>query len=477
MAGADNVQFNTLERALSGDMNDLESMAARELSDLLREMFGTRTFALAATPIDAPRSVVLGGLEVSPSGADIVVASGALAQEAPALAPVPGALDSSYRLAINRVPEVITGPVPGIETFFLLEAQMVNVVTSSEVRDVFDPALNLFVPTPVDKLLERQIDFQLVTGAAGNAPVPTGTPWVPIAIVRRPGGGGPVLASDLIDVRPVWDSTESSERDVFSADLTRQLDRKFVTIGVPGAAASELVVLEAEARVLGQRLWFFSSLSFDPTASIYIDPTTVLAADTWFYLYLVPWQGLLPVDPSVAGRTGKGLLVLSSVVPTAQGNVVNGAPLTLPPPYGVTPVAANGATVVAALRRNSANTGWVPSANANRGFFTLAPALNVGTFVPLVTPTALGLGPVTPNSAKMARVQVRVDGNGASGNLGQLLIAPTGNLVGYNVVQFDDGGADTFVFDIPLILGVSVDIRYIGVAAPDVIVEIIGWYE
>lgn len=479
MAGADNVQFNTLERALSGDVNDLQSMAARELSDILREVFGARAFAPAATPIESPRSVVLGGLEISPSGADIVVAAGALAQEAPALAPVPGALDSPYRLAVNRVTETIVGPAPGVETFYLLEAQMVNVVTSSQVRDIFNPATNLFTPTPVDKLLERQIDFQLVAGAAGNAPAPTGTPWVPVAIVRRPGGGGPVLATDLIDVRPMWDAIESTERDVFAGDITRQLDRKFITIGVPGGAASNLVVLEAEARVLGQRLWYHSSLSIDPTLAVYVDPTTILAADTWFYLYLVSWQGLAAVDPRTAGQTGKGLLVLSGVFPFAQGSVSNGAALTLPAPYGVATVAAGGATVVAALRRNTPNTGWVPSANSNRGVFEIAPALSVGSFVPLVTPTTLSLGLLTPNTAKTVRIQLRIIGNGASGNLGQLLIVPVGSVavVSYRTVQFDDGGADSFVVDLPLILATSFDLRYIGAAAPDVIVEVIGWSE
>lgn len=479
MAGADNVQFNTLERALSGDVNDLQSMAARELSEILREMVVRRSFTLGNVPGESPRSVILGGLEVSPSGSDIAVAVGSLAQQNSTLLPVPGSLDSSYRLAINRAIETLTGPVPGVETFFLIEAQMVNVVTSSQVRDIFNPATNLFTPTPVDKLVERQVDFQFVTGAAGEAPVPSGDPWVPIAIVRRPGGGGAVLGSDLYDVRLLWDA-EAPQRDSFPFAfniVANRGSRFLLTVGQPGAPASNSVVIAAEVYTDPIRLWYSRSGPLDVTGVEILSPGTVLVADTWYYLYLMPWQGLPLVSTRDPFATGRGILALSAVTTGAQGQMKNSLPVPLPPPFGVVDAPGAAGVVVAALRRNAGNTGWVPSWTVEDNEVRLGPALTIGSFSPLASPQTIALAGLVPTTAKVALVQLRIDGNGPSGTVGQVFIGPTGVVGSYRTAEFDDGGVDTFEFPLPLAGATTFDILYVGGAAPDVIAELVGYSE
>ena len=125
-------------------------------------------------------------------GNDVSVAAGVLLQDSATLTPVPGSLDSNYRVGINRVATIVAMPAPGGTTFYLIEGQVYELTTTTESRDILDPATGNFVPTNVPKQRERRVQFQVVAGGA-DAPAPSGGEWVPIAIVRRPGGGGAVV--------------------------------------------------------------------------------------------------------------------------------------------------------------------------------------------------------------------------------------------------------------------------------------------
>lgn len=479
MSGSDAIVINTRERAASGDINDLQSLKDRTILDLVRSMTSSRTFAVGSAVVEAARNIFAGGFVVSPSGNDVAVTPGVVLQDSVTLAPAPGALDSSYRLALLKASVVVTAPAPGANTFYLLEVQMSEIVASSVIVDIFDTGTGLFVPTLSDKRTERVPAFQFIAGTSTNAPVPSGGDWVPLAIVFRPAGGGAVAAGDIIDVRDMWDSSDG-KRDTFDSFLLSARGERIVTtIGRPGGAASNLVIIDAEGFLSGRRAWYgrSSGSGLDVTAAGVATPGLVLAADTWFYLYLCPWADLLPVDPNDASATGRGVLVLTDVPPSPQGGERNSAPITLPPPFSTVTAIAPTAVCVAALRRNAANTGWVTTDSMDGEASIIAPSISVLVVNPLVTPTAVALGAFVSGSAKTARLKISYVPNGAVGTIGSILVTPTGSTVAYEGFTIDEGTNGNFTFEVPLSLSTSFDLRFIGTAAPDVTVALIGHTE
>ncbi len=479
MSGMDNEVFNTRERPVSNDQNDLQSLIHRSVVDMMREMFVKRSFVLGLAATEAPRNVVLGGLEVTPSGSDIIVAPGALMQESSTLAPVPGALDSNYRVGILRAAATVTPPSPAGNTWFLLEAQMTEVTTVSESRDILDVPTSTFLPAVVPKQRERRLLFSFVTGTTTEAPAPTGGDFVPIAMVFRPAGGGAVLAVNLQDVRTMWDA-EAPLRDTLALGSLLQRDRGqrfLLTTAVPGGAVSNTVLIDGEAFAAPTRLWYTRSGALDVTAAFTLSPGTVLSANTWYYLYLAPWQGIPIVSVLDPFSTGRGILVLSAVTPISQALLKNSLAIPLPAPFGITDLPGAAGICVAALRRNSTNNGWVPSWSIDNNLMRIGPGLTIGSFSPMVSPQAIDLTSIAPVTAKAAIIQIRITGNGTPATVGQIFVAPTGINGSYRTAQFDDGGIDTFEFHVPLAGALTFDIRYTGTGAPNIIVELTGWME
>lgn len=368
MSGADTEVFNTLERSSTGDLNDLQSIQARFASELMQFSQVVRVGGFQA---EATRNVVLGGLTPSPSGNDVAISPGALAQLSATLSPVPGPLDSDYRLAWLDVPLTVTMPAPGVTTYYLIEAQMVEVVSSTALRDVWTPPNGPFTPVLLTKQTRRTIATQLLTGAAGQAPIPSGGDWVPIAIVRRPPGGGPVVPSDIDDVRPAaeWGRRRPATPTVLSGNVEALSGTSFVrlTAQIDGAG--------------GVRSADYINTVPDLSAPQILSPTTTLVGSTWFYLYLANWQTLTPryADAAISRQ---GVLVLSDVPPTATTRL-NAFPLDLPAPYGVTQAPTLTAYLVGAFYRNAANTGWVPTWSEDLEHWRMSggPTVSSGTIV------------------------------------------------------------------------------------------------
>lgn len=402
MSGIDNEVFNTLERAESADVNDLQSLTARFLSEMAR--YGLSSKPVANPLAEAVGPVVLGGLLVTPNGNDVSVSLGVMGQQSATLVPVPGPLDSSYRLSRNVVAQTVVMPAPGATTFYLIEAQMVEVTTVNSLRDIWTPPAGPFVPTLVPKQRERQIVFQLLTGGA-QAPAPSGGDWVPIAIVRRPAGGGPVAATDIVDVRPLY-----APRLAAMVNPLRRFCRTSAVASNNVEFAFEYDGPEGRRAAVG---------TADLTTATYLDPgAPALAANAIRYAYLAPWSSL-NLEPRLnASVAFEGVLVISNVVPTAGAR--NSGGLTLPAPYGTTPVPAFSAYYVATLVRDSTNTGWVPmTINGPRTDFghglVYAPPFG-DVFAPVVTgDNALTSALTAPPTARTLLYQVAWNGGaGAS---------------------------------------------------------------
>ena len=448
--------FNTLERAESTDLGDLQAIGTRVLSDVVR--YG-QVLRFAGLSGDTARNIVVGGLTVAPSGADVVVAPGALAQNSGALVPLPGPLDSTYRLSRLDVAATVVMAAPGVTTFYLLEAQMKEVVTLTQPRDIWTPPAGPFIPAVVNKQVQHQVAFQVTAGAGGNAPAPSGGDWVPLAIVRRPAGGGAVLASDIVDVRPLAES--GRERPLFVTPLMGSL----VCGAVPSNLARVVASVDGPLGVLA-----YGNTAVDLTAADVLSPVTALVANGWFFVYLAPWSAVGLTPRTVAGGVPKaGVLVVSDVTPTTERQ--NSANVDLPAPFGVTPALAGFCYLVGAVRRNAANTGWACLLSTDlREFVYDGGAPNqaiVAQFVPPVlgVNTAAPAANIVPVNVQRYRMSTRWDGTAGAPSVIQFQARPAGGAAVFGATEnVDDslvgqhapldvsarawGGGNAFDFDV-----------------------------
>lgn len=425
MPGTDNVIINVRERPYSTDINNLEALLSRTIMDLAGYSQTTRFVGI---PTEAAfTNTVLGGLLVSPDGVNVSVSSGLLLQYSASLTPTPGAYDSSYRVGVLRSPETVVMPAPGSETYYLLEAQMLYDVLVQESRDVLDPGTGTFVPTLVDKIAVYTVQFQLLTGAA-NAPLPTGGNWVPIAIIRRPAGGGAVATTDIIDVRPL--PPFGAQRP---ATPVRNMDR--VLSNTPG---TNTFLIQADCDTAFGRFAFVSQYSRDISTNPYISPSVTLAASTRYYLYIAPWsaQSLRPRSASV-GETSEGILVLSDVAPDIYTQA-NSAAIDLPAPYAALAAPTGSAVYIGCVVRNSLNTAFLTMSRVD-GKTRMFVASSFGT---ALSPPANGDNAITltnvPPTARILKLWISWVGAAGAATPITLEVQPTGGITNLCNVSVDD---------------------------------------
>lgn len=368
MSGTDNVVFNTLERCLSDDLNNVQSMSSRTLQEVASQLLSEHSFTSPgdAFSVSSPTSRVIGGLSISPSGTDVTIAPGILAQYSTTLSPVPGALDSPYRIGRNDSAVAFDMPDPVADTYYLIEAQVVRNVTANVQRDIFDPGTEAFVPTFVDKQIEYNIEFQLVTGDSNNFPVPTASDdWVLLGGILRPAGGVAVAQEHLFDMRPLVPGSPVERNGITMTKRNLQMGK---------AGANELLRngamrLNIEGKAKGQEIWFETGAESDPWVSVLdtriedtVNPVSTIVSNTTVYLYLCPWGDVFPRGQIADGRdpdtdavvadtrwNNKGVLCLSEVEPADQGDKTNGDVLNLPAPFSNITVPAGRAMLVTPL--------------------------------------------------------------------------------------------------------------------------------
>lgn len=448
MSGNDNLLMNNLERALSTDINDLQSLQARVLAELFRYTFRAR--AIGVPFVESNRNIAM-GLAVAASGSDVSISQGVLLQQSSTLAPIPGALDSTYRLSRLNAPVVVTGPVPGVNNWYLVEAQMVQSVVTSSVRDIYNPGTQTFAPALVPKVIAQSMQFQLVAGAGGQLPLPSGGDWVPIAGVLWPAGGGAPLR--IVDMRPLPDVEEGGSP--LSAEVVHQ---RVNSATLPDTPSNDIIVGARTFNSQG-RMGGTVAAPFDPTSVDFLATGTVLAANQWYYLYLASWSALAlkPQNAQPSPTIYRGVLALSST-PPVTGSLLPSAPVTLPAPYGALAVPAVGAVCVGAFRRNATNTGFLQSSET-RGRGTVssgagAIVVNTSAAGPAASQTvSVNLATFVPRHARSIRLRFDTDASVVAGTpYGmQVGVRRTGDV--NNAQQFGCGMFDSAEFDWPVELG------------------------
>jgi hypothetical protein len=377
MASTDNEIINARERPLSSDINDAQALLGRFFADALQWMTSTNNSTGSAV-----RSGVFGGLGVTANGSNVNVSAGMLGQYSAALSPTPGVLDSTFRIGRLGSTQSIAMPSPGTTTYYVIEAQMSSVTTATESRDVLDSGTGIFAATLVPKIVEKQVTFQLVVGTAGGAiPAPTGGDWVPIAVVRRPGGGGSVVQSDIFDVRPFWDGTgeNSLNRDRSSIGMFAQV---VTTSGTVGVLPVTLGTTQA-GYYNGQSVYVQGTIADIGLARYKEAGSAAFASGSMWHIYLCQWSGIAPrgVYNDISPEGVSGIIVLSQTPPVVTGGTHYASnAISLPLPWGGSSPATQCAYVASVVRGSA---GWVGQQPINGGrgvIYTMA-----------VSPTPLNL--------------------------------------------------------------------------------------
>ena len=474
MATQDTIIYHPLQKPTSADLNDAQSLIARELMNALRYINATTVFGAAAPPATTTRNVVLNGLTVIPNGNDVSVAPGVLCQNSSSITPTPGALDSSYRLGQLLTPATVAMPSPVVDSWVLIEAQVLAATATATV-EFLDPASKNFVPVPTTTRQQTiGIQFQTTT-TAGSIPAFTGSEWVPIAAVFRPTSGGAVSAADIIDLRPMQASRQPhGNQSVPAAVNALNGGRR----GAPGMFSYDSGVAKLVAETFstsGDRIWF--SGEFDPTDSAIQTTGLSYAADTWYYVYLTPWrtqyapinaQGL-PLNTQACG-----LLVISDVAPV---DGLNGSALSMPAPFDVSAnVITKQAVCVAALRRNSGNTDFVTTYSTDGREFVLAGTSSQPSAISAasLTPPVLGNNAIVPTAgatpACASAVLASFTYNGGAGSPANIRfsIEKTGSSIGtFDMGILQDDINQIVRVEIPRALFGSDDYTVVFNNAPD----------
>jgi len=346
MGGFSKEVINVRERPLSTDINDLQSLVAREVLDTLRFMMATET---SGSPmLTTIQDVVLGGLIVIPSSTSVSISPGAILQDSATVPDTQGPLDSSYRVGVLRSAATVAAPAPVGDTYYLLEAQVSLVTTLTASRDILNSGTGAFQATTVTKRQEYQITFQFKAGTSTAIPA-VDAGWLPIAGVFRPGGGGVVNQTDIVDVRPLWITSTVEVQSFGPARVDSYAQR---TLGY-GTNNVFTVDFNYAGWLGGQRLFAASASPQDLSTATFIEPGTSFATNyLWYYVYLVPARGLLQRGVYL-NVDSNCLVVVSRVAPNARG--VNNGSITLPTPYNGVTVSAGNALHVGVLFRPNAS--------------------------------------------------------------------------------------------------------------------------
>jgi hypothetical protein len=335
MSGTDQIVFNTRERATSDDVNNLQSLKDRTFLETMRRMFVTQAHSIGAIPTETIANAVVSGLQVTPSGNDLVVTPGVMFQDSATLSPVPGTLDSDYRWARLTANLAITNPLPGSDTWYLVEVQMDDIVALNTLKDIWDTGAGAFIPTGVDKRTERTVVAQLVAGTATDLPVPSGGDWMVVAGVKVPTGGGPIPTANIMDMRRLWTDIGPALRPAAERGL-----RQLYNFSGGANLNSFQIAAEAVDDVNGLRLWFNTDenvLAITAAALRWIPSGEAPQAGsqiTWYYLatyYGYPVRNAYAWD-GFTNLNQNALLVWSDTDVTAGGERNSGT-MTLPAPF------------------------------------------------------------------------------------------------------------------------------------------------
>lgn len=288
------VWYNTRERALSTDWNDMTTLMHRALLES----------AMASEGGDTPRSGVLRGLTVSVVGGTLTVTV------APGLALRLGTaatgLDSTYDWIELREPVTVnlTSSVDAQSRWACIQVAPSEATEVTSLRDIFDSTTSTISQQSVPKVIGSSPTVSIALGTPNATPAfPAGVPGtIPLAYVYIPGGATSIDANDVVLCRPL----------LLKPPKVTAVSGGGVAIGSSGAVASlhPMSCLHASAVEFG----ITDTASFDlSNSSSWVDGQSYPASVQVVSLYACP-------PPYPTGYTG---LATREFVPgsTAAGRI------------------------------------------------------------------------------------------------------------------------------------------------------------
>ena len=370
MSGGDNIVINTRERAVSDDINDLQDVQYRTLMEMFRFGLAQNQVATSASGTDV-RAVVLGGLTVGGVGGDVNIAVGILMQDSLTLPPVPGPLDSRYR--IGRLGDPLAVPVAANEGWHLIEVNMVQETTLSTTRDIFDPATETFVPASVTKQTVQTLEATSTFGSLTDSPAPTGGDLIALAMVHKDGLG---VIDQVIDLRPLQDDVPS---DTATRGQPTYIRNRWVRPDAGPQNDTPTRTISWDHEVLGRRrMWMGPEVdgipqfeAFDSAQWATPDAPGVGGA-RWVHFHMCDWFGYVPRQ-AYANYKHQGVLVVDQLDrgTTSQGSRITQAGIPLPAPFSAYTTQGNGDGVcIGGLPYNVVNGDVSPNERLSGGWMS-----------------------------------------------------------------------------------------------------------
>jgi len=347
MSTTDNVIFNTYERAVSDDSNDLQSLLSRQTMEAFQAV--ARRTLTGGNPIGDVRDHIASGLNCKLVTGNVVVETGVLGQlvsASPPDVPAPGALDSSYRIGFLFADETMADPYDGTQAWWLLQGRVERDLTLQETRDIYNPGTQTFVATPnIDKRYESVVVLEWKKGTSTTIASPDAG-YATIGAVYRNTGGPAITADDIVTLSVQVDDVSNHTSN--NGSVKRTNFRFYTNNGEENFSTG--VGFNLSGEVNGKKL-LANAAPLDLETATFVSPDDVGLIGTarvWWYVYLYAPTDMMPSNLYGSGIEHRGCLVVSRVAPDENGS--NSATITVPNPIGGT-IAANTAVHLAVFSK------------------------------------------------------------------------------------------------------------------------------
>jgi hypothetical protein len=240
-SGGSRVVVNERERAVSPDLNRLQSLHSRDLAEILRYLcenrpnFGTGAGGIESSPgtLDSPlRALVIAGLRVRPDVGTVntFIERGVLVAASPDAVPDPD--DSPYRYVVDEGVQIagaltFTPNGGGGIRVDVVECQVIEELVETDSRDVFNIGTGTFSPALVEKVRRRRLEYRIRLGTVGAGFPGAASGWLPLAVVTAPAGAATWDDCIVWDVRPLLSDLEFAPTRLVRNFATRY--REFVS--------------------------------------------------------------------------------------------------------------------------------------------------------------------------------------------------------------------------------------------------------
>lgn len=321
--------FNSLERAISSDLNRAQSFVHTDMADMLKMLMLSSTSLTGAetlpSGVAAPLAMmIVNGFLVKPdsAGQTMLIDAGVAVINRPDTSPDG---DDSTAKFVNDPGVTNTATLPwvanvsGSTRIDIVECAVVGEdgagagtgesVIETASRDIYNTTTGLFTPANVTKVSAVRFQYRVRHGTGGGGWPGTVAGWRPLAVISVPTGAATYGATTWFDVRPLFSDLAFNGDVKRRNKITHQHGHCGPTIGGSSVTYPYKTIYGTfEAVYAGRHIGGDIPLGgYDLDSGYYSAvnfATTACNVDGWWHLYLAVPFGL----PRWARYTGTPLL-------------------------------------------------------------------------------------------------------------------------------------------------------------------------